>query len=375
MMEKYDVIIIGAGIAGCGLAYNLKKFAPEKKVLIIEKNRIGSNNPINRNTFEDIINKYELPYDHIYDGVKIFIEDKELVKININFFFINYEKSCHALFNSSSAKLKIELARKINDNTLVTDNGSYRFRYLVDCSGTAHVVRRLMNLKLPEKLFIGQYAKKVENNTSIENYFCYSTNSDGRLEEIYPSKDYVIYGSWKFIKRYEKNKKILFNKSKFAKKFISKKIELIDSVCVIPCSPAFPLVKKNVAFLGDSFGNATPSAAEGIQPILDSSEILAKAIKKENLDIYKNEWKKKYLNLYIKHYVLKSDTGSRLDMIKKMGGYPDIIYSVLRNKDIKLPAKIMKEIPLKRKIKILFKCLYYRFLFSDLGCFISDHIR
>ncbi|XXM72585.1 glycine oxidase ThiO [Lysinibacillus sphaericus] len=40
MNESYDVIIVGAGVIGCSIAYQLTK--RKKKVLVLEKNRIGS---------------------------------------------------------------------------------------------------------------------------------------------------------------------------------------------------------------------------------------------------------------------------------------------------------------------------------------------
>ena len=42
-MESYDVVIVGGGIAGTGLAYNLSKTCPNKSVLILDKNKPGAN--------------------------------------------------------------------------------------------------------------------------------------------------------------------------------------------------------------------------------------------------------------------------------------------------------------------------------------------
>ena len=42
--DFYDVIIIGAGVAGTSLAHNLSKLCPEKSILIIEKRIIGRDN-------------------------------------------------------------------------------------------------------------------------------------------------------------------------------------------------------------------------------------------------------------------------------------------------------------------------------------------
>ena len=66
-MSYYDAVIVGAGIAGTGLAYNLSQRCPERSVLVIDKKGPGGNKGHNlRTTFESTIKKYRLPFFHKY---------------------------------------------------------------------------------------------------------------------------------------------------------------------------------------------------------------------------------------------------------------------------------------------------------------------
>ena len=62
-MEYYDVIIVGAGIAGCGLAYNLKRIGYKGSVLVIDKKEPGANAAYGyRNIEGDIVEEFNLNY-------------------------------------------------------------------------------------------------------------------------------------------------------------------------------------------------------------------------------------------------------------------------------------------------------------------------
>jgi flavin-dependent dehydrogenase len=130
-----------------------------------------------------------------------------------------------------------------------------------------------------------------------------------------------------------------------SKKLISQP-NIIKSSCVIgPVAPVLPLVYRNCAFLGDSFGNATPSNGEGIRPILDSAEMLADAIKNGNLKQYEKNWKRKYLDLYIKYLAIKLDLPNRLKFLKIAKDYPELFTKILKNEPFELPKEVKKQIP------------------------------
>ncbi len=149
-MEYYDVIIVGAGIAGCGLAYNLKRIGYKGSVLVIDKKGVGANVGYGyRNTFKEIIDEYGLLYEHKYEGLKYCMDDKEYMTIDAPFYFVNYQKICKTLIMRSFINFKKEEAIYIKDNNLKTKKSDYKFRYLVDCSGNNFFLKNILKQNKP----------------------------------------------------------------------------------------------------------------------------------------------------------------------------------------------------------------------------------
>ena len=117
-MEKYDVIIVGAGIAGCGLAYNLKRFNYGGKVLLIDKDEPGANAAYGyRNTTEEIVKEYDLPYEHVYKGMKVGVADKTYFTLQKKFYFIDYKKTCKNFIKNSQTEFRKEKAINLKKRT------------------------------------------------------------------------------------------------------------------------------------------------------------------------------------------------------------------------------------------------------------------
>lgn len=370
---KYDVIIVGAGIAGCGLAYNLKKQGYKGTVLVIDKNGVGANKGhYHRNTFTTTLKKYNLPSCKKLKGVKMGLYNKIYIKLNIDFHIINYQKACYKLIKSSDTELKKEESLDIKNNTLITNKNNYKFKFLIDCSGSNFFTSRLFNRPAPFRYWLG-HVKVLENSTKInDDYFLYLFADDSYCEEIYFLDNKIIQGDWQYTNKIDFN---LINphQNTFYNCYKEKLNKIEETKAVIPCTPIFPLVYKNIALLGDSFGNATTSAAEGIRPILDSSEILAKAILKNDLDLYEKEWKKRYFKLYYKHLINKMDLNSGLKINKILPKYPkkseffravsnnkDLALKRLCNEDYKMPSEIRKKFPLSSLI--IRQLIYHSYL-------------
>lgn len=357
-MEYYDVIIIGAGIAGCGLAYNLKRIGYKGSVLVIDNKTKDKESIMHRNTFEQIIKEYDLEYVKKYKGIKICSFEEEILTINESTYFIDYDKICKKLLKRSNAKLKNEEAIGIKNKKIRASKGIYGFRFLIDCSGSNPFLRKQFNFPLPFRYWIG-YVSVAKGCPPINKDYCYySVNPEGILEDFYPLDNLSMKGVWKYVNKVDFS---LLKKLKNESKMIPKISPFKEQRAVIPCSPVFPLVYKNLAFLGSSFGNATPSAGEGIQPTLDSSKILSKAIKIDNLKYYNKEWKNTYLEDYIRHLAFKTDFKERLKILKLLKQNQDIVYGILRNKRITLPKSIRKQIPMNVIIKQILYLLNFKF--------------
>ena len=378
-MEKYDVIIIGAGIAGCGLAYNLKKIGYKGKILIIDKTNLDTKKFSYRITFRDTVEEYNLPYETEYSSLKFHFSKKGIIELNVSSFLIDYNKLCTYLLKKSSLESRNEEALDIKKNSLVTNKSIYTFKYLIDCSGGSFFLRKLKKLKFPRKYWIG-HSKifKLSKNSDKKSlhYFFYE---DGSFEDIYQSKNKLMYGYWKYV---DKNNfgRMECPKESPAQKIIGKGKIIKEFSNRVPCSPALPLVYKNIVCLGDSFGNATTSSAEGIKPILNSSQILAYAIRKEDLKFYEKIWKKRYLNSYIKFLAFRMIRYPSSDFFKKIkkgilpnnskifNGFkkhPEALFNVLRNNSsFKTPKEIKQNFGIMSSILLVILYLNLKFKYK-----------
>ena len=355
-MEYYDVIIIGAGIAGCGLAYNLKRIDYKGSVLVIDKNEVGSNIGYGyRNTFKEIIEDYDLPYAYRYKGVHLGTFDKICITLNVDFYLVDYNKICNYLLNKSDFYFKREIGVDLQNNILTTDKSQYKFRYLIDCAGHKSFLRKLFKKREPILYYLGDVGIFENKSRKTSKFFTFLSDDKGFIEDFYLLKDKVISGYWQI------SKKIDFSLIKppdntLRLKHSKNNSRISQAKIILPSSPILPLSYRNYAFLGDSFGNATPIAAEGVRPILRASEILAESIKKNNLIMYDKTWRKKYLNQYIKYISMRFDPILRDKLVRAINPkiHHDVCVSILRGDEVRIPKEMMKNIPMKMMAKQLF---------------------
>lgn len=145
-MKKYDVIIIGAGIAGITSAIYLKR--SNKKVLLIEENVVGGQ--LNRS---NIIENYP-GFPCIEGPTLAYNLYNQANELNIEFL---YEKVTNVLFNQ---------------NIVVTENDNIEYKYLIIATGRS-----------PKKLEI--------LNDYQNNGVSYCAVCDGAL---YKNKDVLVVG-------------------------------------------------------------------------------------------------------------------------------------------------------------------------------------
>ena len=364
-MEHYDVVIIGAGIAGCGLAYNLNKMGYNGSVLVIDKEVPGANAAYGyRNTTKEIIDEYQIPYKKKFNGLKVGSYDEIYLTVDKDYYFFDYKSACTSLLKKSNAEFKKETAKETNNNLIITNSNKYKYNKLIDCSGSNFFLKRKLNQYIPFRYWIGQVRILNNKPTKLDkNYYYFLFDDEGYLEEIYPFNNKILHGHWQYTKSVDFN---LINppEKTLLKKYINNpKIEIKYNV-VGPCSPCFPISSKNYAYLGDSFGNATTSSAVGIWPALDSSKILSSTILKGNLKSYEKKWRKNYMSAYVPPLISRLDRFNNSDFIKKikkyprnsevakmLKKYPELFIDILDNKNkIKLPEEIKRMFPKHQKI-------------------------
>lgn len=376
-MDKYNLVIIGAGIAGCGLAYNLKKSGYNGSVLIIDKEKPGANSAYGiRTVYEDTIKNHSIPYLHKYKSLKIGLFDKILFECKDSIYLIDYQNLCEFMLKNSDCIFKKEKAKKINQNILVTDKNKYTFNHLIDCSGANFFLKKRFNQKLPFKYWLVN-SKVIKKNFDVKDIglsekSCYFMFSDTNfVEDFYPLKDSVLQGDWS----YEENinfRKIHPHKQTFLKKI--PKLKVIKSVkTCVPVSPVFPISFGNYTCLGDSFGSANPNVGIGVDVILDSSKSLAELITSDKTKEFEREWKKKYFIHFTKILTSKLDRYHNQEITKRIKNYPSLpevidklgdspyfFENIMKNKlGEKWPKELKGIFPKKQ---ILFLTYYYLFL-------------
>jgi len=345
-MEKPDTLIIGAGIAGCGLAYNLKRAGYCGEVRIIDLQPIGALRDYGyRNTFREVIEEYRLPYDFVYKTMKFGDYHEIYFDLKERFYFVNYPKACTRLFRQSDAVFSREtaLSYDIAKGVIKTDKTEYRPDFIIDASGNSSFLKTMLGQTLPKKYWYG-VTRIFNNRIKDKDSFYYLFNENGYMEDVYPLGNRTLYGEWQYGPKVDFN-----NIQKEEKSLLSELIESPDLITehkvTIPCSLATPLVHRNCAFLGDSFGNASPVAGEGLRQTLDSSRMLAQAILRRDLVLYDKEWRRKYLKTYISQMASKKDYKERLKIIKSFRSYPELYLKVLKGERICLPREIKAKIP------------------------------
>ena len=162
MMNKYDIIVVGGGTAGCSCAYTAAKLG--LKVLIIEKNTFlggsitsalvipamkTSDNAINTDFFDILYEKL-----HVLGGAITYSDgnkgwfNPELTKIVLDEMLTSV--GVDILFNVSIKKIKENLS---SYNVTIEDDNNYlsykellssiETRYLVDATGDAKICEKL----------------------------------------------------------------------------------------------------------------------------------------------------------------------------------------------------------------------------------------
>ncbi|MBT3721732.1 hypothetical protein HN789_06300 [archaeon] len=322
-MKYYDVIILGSGIAGSSLAYHLKKNDYKGEILVLSS-KIRANLGYNhRLVFKKDIDEYNLPVAKKYKKVSVGAYDKSYFTLNHDVYFINYSETCDFLLTKSGVEQKNEIALDMTNNILKTNKTNYKFKYLIDCTGSAFFLRKKLNFTLPHIYWLVKTSIYKNSNEFDKDTFYFSFSNEEYFEDVYPIGDKIAYGEWVYTKSTNYNN-IIPNKKNFFKNKANKLQPLEVKYATFPVALSLPLIHKNFAFLGDSFGNGLPSVGRGITVILDSAKILSKAIKKRDLNYYDKMWKQKYLEKYIKIISLKENTHFNNMFIKKIKNYPGI---------------------------------------------------
>ena len=230
-----DVLIIGAGMAGSCLARQLKLRLPELKVILIDKNE----------EFDYWVGESTVEmWDHYMTsvlGLGPYLERYHMQKHGLRFFFDNEEHSLpvdemsefgrssyHAIparqidrsrfdmdmvrmnrelgvdvrlgvkvLNSSKNEKTINIDRE-NGHTVITSQGDFRCRWLVDSGGRNSPITRQLNLIKPnEDLVKGSYWCRYQGGKNIDDLGSDSWRARVNHTQRFTSTNHFMYrGYW-----------------------------------------------------------------------------------------------------------------------------------------------------------------------------------
>ena len=333
--NQYDVIIVGAGPAGCSCAHELLK--NNKKVLILDKAQFPRHKPcaggITMKTLKHLPVDINHLVQHKAQDMIFSFSQKRKIKLNnakgscvmvirdkFDEFFFNETVKAGAVFNKINKINKIKLVEgKIS---IDFDDKTYLCDYLIGADGANSVVRKLtsnFNYKNPVFAYEG-LVKKEDTDYPTEFIF----NKHG-YAWIFPKGNHYNVGIGNLIsssKSKNLTKKDLYNF--VSDRFGSSEIENIT---------AFPIgtegdhyrVKNNIFLVGDAAGLAESLLGEGIYNAVLSGKFAGSAI----VDSYNNNISAKLAyNKFLLHLT------DELKLYKKgakiLYGFPRISYWMMR---------------------------------------------
>jgi flavin-dependent dehydrogenase len=311
---NYDIIIVGAGIAGVSTAINLRKLSKDLKILVIEKNKFPRNKLcagyLTKKSVVLLkslgININDIDYK-LVKGLSIIYKDKKRICMH------NHGLYCQELVDRTI--LDYELFKKLKENNIdvieksyikdvneeeknliLNGNNKYYYNNLVFADGELGYSNKYNN---ETKKYIALQVNFREQLTpKIDMFF-------GITKKGYAwcagSGEYINIG---FCDIYDKNidyiKKIndFVNKLGYESKLNKNRVKGFFVPFGIKKNR---IIKSNIFLVGDAVGVVDPLTLAGISYALMSGEYVAKSIVQDNNKIYLKFLKK----LELKFTILK----------------------------------------------------------------------
>lgn len=293
----YDYIIVGAGLSGSMLGYLLKKNG--YNVIILEKQQLNKKvklcgGIITPKTYNLLITEFpKTDIDNIVDieFKKCNIKDKRTIYLdNINIKIVDRKKLDDYILNEY-LKIGGEVIENIkvediifHQNTIITSNKEYNFKYLIGADGTLSYVRKALTGKIQNKNFALESFQKSNSNINftiefLDNYKGYNW--------IIPKQKEVCIGTGN-IKGKTKIEDVY---NDLVKRYDLKQDK---KGAFLPTGNDILLNKKNIYFIGDAGGLISPITGEGIYYALFSAQALFKHFSKNDsyIAVMKNIIKK-----------------------------------------------------------------------------------
>lgn len=330
---KYDIAIVGAGVAGLSTALHTCS-GIDAKILLVEKGKVGEPTKSSPFTFVDAVEKYGLKDAVLQEYTRFTYRSPTGVAASFNyeepvFVTLDYEKACKLLLGriekrgnvdvlENTAVVDFEISRSFFQThgieMQLSDSRKVTVDILVDATGKSFLARRKLGVKL-SPLYSHPYGELLENcdvEDPEEMCILAGTKYGSGGGWFYPiSKKTVRFGfaianrsldypAVEVKKNFVRAKEEFYPYNRMLKEARTVRPEL----GTIPLGPPRRFVHPRVMIVGDAAGQATPWYCEGIRPALESGELCGEAL----CEAYRN---KNYSTRVLREYQKKWDERNR----------------------------------------------------------------
>ncbi|MEM3399703.1 MAG: FAD-dependent monooxygenase [Candidatus Micrarchaeia archaeon] len=297
--EVYDVVIVGAGPAGCFLAYNL---SDRYDVLLVDEKPFPRTKPCGGLLVEEsqeIIRKLKPP-SHIFaspkqvaleyadfeNNINVRSREKRLWNVSrerFDWWFFNLLENRDIGFVSETKAIGFEAGKEIRVKLRGKKQEIVRTRYLVGADGAAAFVRRRMGGS-DIKQYIAVQSRLPENMYDCV-LFVYESSITDFYSWIIPKTTETVVGTAVEIPVAEKKFEMFKN---LIKKRLGKEVGGMMEAALIfrpmKTDEVF-LGRDNIFLVGESAGFISPTTGEGISFALRSAMNLARSFNENETNI------------------------------------------------------------------------------------------
>ena len=320
MTNQFDVIIVGAGPAGLECAHLLKN--SNLSVLLLEKNKVIGPKTC-AGGIVDTVEPLNLPETKArsFQTLRTFIGTKKYdFKLGAAIKIIDRQAlgqhQVKRLNNTNNITIQTgAIVRRIDPHSVVTQNGTYGYQYLVGADGSTSTVRRY--LKLESKFMMGIYYDIDAFTDRMVFYLNGKTLKTGYIWE-FPHQQFTNIGFY-------------FNptawKSKDALQILNNHMKRKGYPRDPQTYRAFPInyeykgsqFERNIFLVGDAAGLASKLTGEGIAVAMISGREVARKIMNSHYD-----WK--MLKLVV---ATKKHQDNLANAFEKIPGGLNLIYRIV----------------------------------------------
>ncbi len=301
----YDVIVVGAGPAGCAAAYELAKAG--KKVVLLEKEKLPRYQACGGGVTKVGLDQLDFDYlpsvDNWVDRVRYSYECKQPTEIKLAkpVVAMVMRSKFDQLLAQRATAAGADLLEKVNVNEVKTSGKivkasggkhSWEARYLIGADGALSLVAKKSGLRRTGPLAVAlevELPYRVRWDKALAEFGFGLI--DGGYAWAFPKQEFLSVGIGA---PYKKQKMM---RERLTKWLDHLGYDYIDEPIHGHPLPFFEkeikLVNKNILLAGDAAHLMDPLSGEGIQHALASGRLAAQAIIKNDLRLYENGIKQK----------------------------------------------------------------------------------